>query len=157
MLGFHNGYRSQYFAVHTAHGKQYAMIIRQSFFTWNIIEIWVTGEQKGHYRLMVQTQSPSPAGIMFSIKEDEGAKNSGQNKKCFACKAKALEHGLYSVERRILCRGDNWGKIKMFMACIFFLQIKRALLNSMNNIYSYNLYNLFYGIEKCYCEIGTAL
>lgn len=43
------------------------------------------------------------------------------------------------------------------MACIFFLKIKNALLNSMNNIYPYNSEDLFYGIEKCYCEIGTAL
>lgn len=37
------------------------------------------------------------------------------------------------------------------------LQIKRGLLNSMNNIYSYNLDDLFYWIEECYWDIGTAL
>ena len=45
----------------------------------------------------------------------------------------------------------------MFMVGIFLLQIKRALLKAMNNIYSYNLDDLFYWIEKCYWEIGTAL
>ena len=45
----------------------------------------------------------------------------------------------------------------MFMVGIFLLQIKRALLKAMNNIYSYNLDDLFYWIEECYCEIGTAL
>lgn len=39
-------------------------------------------------------------------------------------------------------------KKKKFMACNFLLQIKRTLLNSMNNIYSYNQEELFYLIEN---------